>query len=562
MTEASQRQLYKPLDPNSKEFRVLRLDECAGSTIGNDGPSFAISVVSLDTVAVYDALSYTWGDAGEVYPIRVQGEVVKIRRNLYDMLSTYADADFLRTGIFIDAVCINQDDLDERSDQVKLMRDIYSRARTVRIWLGMAARGVDALFMRASRGDDLDSLVNTQDRSLDGLAHIVRCAWWERVWILQEALLATDAIVHCGVHAIGWKTLLNACHKLPIAFLGHKFSSLQTREIGFGTGGRFGVFSRFWEKTSRIDSKMNQSLDWIAYILSSLSAFKATDPRDFVYAAMSLLPPTLVINPDYRRALLDVYRDYTMHVMRNTSSLMPLIMHKADIVDPAWPSWVPDYRDTGDELFEFYGYDASWKAKCHVDIGADASHLLVNAHFLDDEILVIGNRAHCVAPQHLEEDGGLPTLRVQAWIWRLESLKGQEFESVEAKAEHMALFWCTIKQEIPPQYIHVFHPTKSSTRQRYLLQTAGLEDFIFGPHPAPDDSRIAAESVLFGGKPFSNHSFCITKAKRMALVPQQPQLDDRIAILAGCTQPVLLRRHDEDGTVVYRIVCPLFLSGW
>ena len=38
--------------------------------------------------------------------------------------------------IWADAVCINQNDVDERSSQVSIMSDIYQEAKKCQIWLG------------------------------------------------------------------------------------------------------------------------------------------------------------------------------------------------------------------------------------------------------------------------------------------------------------------------------------------------------------------------------------------------------------------------------------------
>lgn len=83
----------------------------------------------------YEALSCTWGPPEPVKTITINGYEVKVRENLYWALVN------LQRGVthrlfWVDAICINQDDLEERNRQVSLMAFIYSRAQAVLVWLG------------------------------------------------------------------------------------------------------------------------------------------------------------------------------------------------------------------------------------------------------------------------------------------------------------------------------------------------------------------------------------------------------------------------------------------
>lgn len=86
----------------------------------------------------YTAVSHTWGDGRSSRQILVNGRPVLIRSNLYDFLEVMErrrdDADQL---LWIDQLCIDQDQTVERNHQVQLMADIFSRAEQVIAWLGM-----------------------------------------------------------------------------------------------------------------------------------------------------------------------------------------------------------------------------------------------------------------------------------------------------------------------------------------------------------------------------------------------------------------------------------------
>ncbi|KAF2472960.1 HET-domain-containing protein, partial [Lindgomyces ingoldianus] len=123
---------YSPLNKDTNEIRVVKISPQVD-------PKFNVSceftIVSLDAKPVYRALSYTWGDPKDTLPITLNGHRFEVTRNLKRALQR------LRTlgtevSIWIDAICINQVDMDERMHQVQLMRVIYQNPEEVIVYLG------------------------------------------------------------------------------------------------------------------------------------------------------------------------------------------------------------------------------------------------------------------------------------------------------------------------------------------------------------------------------------------------------------------------------------------
>jgi len=92
---------------------------------------------TLDEAPEYEAISYVWGDCtNPVFVIcDTQGGMLRVPPNLKAALLRFRIADKPRT-LWMDSICINQDDLTERSNHVRLMGPIYKKASTVLIWLG------------------------------------------------------------------------------------------------------------------------------------------------------------------------------------------------------------------------------------------------------------------------------------------------------------------------------------------------------------------------------------------------------------------------------------------
>lgn len=113
--------LYSPLNPKKREFRLLTL--CSSSL--NNEVRCNLIPVSMDSKPSYAALSYCRDSRDERGTISINGQRISVTKSLELALK------YLRKGktpsvIWADAVCINQEDLDEKSLQVSMMRDIYA----------------------------------------------------------------------------------------------------------------------------------------------------------------------------------------------------------------------------------------------------------------------------------------------------------------------------------------------------------------------------------------------------------------------------------------------------
>jgi hypothetical protein len=155
----------------------------------------------------YIALSYTWGDAQDTAPIQVAGKVKMVTKNLRDALAALrAEPKTASLPVWADAVCINQDDIAERSQEVKRMADIYRSAASVIVWLGyvpttwnfyglqptdnvnyISPRLLVQQKVEATNSGQQDDY--TSDEVLTLVAIFDR-PYWRRIWILQELVSA------------------------------------------------------------------------------------------------------------------------------------------------------------------------------------------------------------------------------------------------------------------------------------------------------------------------------------------------------------------------------------
>jgi hypothetical protein len=170
------------------ELRCIRVLELQpGERADSFHGSFIIA--DVDSNVEYDALSYMWGDATQADCVVVDGAAIPIAWNLaraLEYLREFKGSESLR--IWIDAICIDQDSLVERAEQVAMMRSIYCNAKCVRIWVNEPSLDEDCAAVAALKSFELNA-----ERKHDGLTGD-SCFWepitpifqnnyWGRVWM-------------------------------------------------------------------------------------------------------------------------------------------------------------------------------------------------------------------------------------------------------------------------------------------------------------------------------------------------------------------------------------------
>lgn len=188
--------IYKPLDFVNFEFRLLTLLQSESSEPGLI--CCKLDHAYLDDPPQYHALSYCWGDEKITLPIQVNGSVVQVATNLEAALRELEAQNVLT--IWVDALCINQQDSLERGLQLMRMGLIYSRAVEVIAWLGPQADESDiAMSQLANSGG---SYLEVGDYK--PVRDLFRRPYWNRVWIIQEISKARELQALCGNQRISW----------------------------------------------------------------------------------------------------------------------------------------------------------------------------------------------------------------------------------------------------------------------------------------------------------------------------------------------------------------------
>ena len=293
-TQDFETQLYTKL-PSDRHIRLISLASDTVSAQEILSCSFVEQDIrELIPWAGYNALSYVWGDSPERVTINCNGHRTFITRNLYNALKQIWKVT-PKQVLWADALCINQDDDEEKGHQVSMMGDIYKTATTVLIWLGedknTFARSWSAINMAANKPGTF-----TDDSALDDfLAH----PWFTRVWTLQEVLLARKAVLICGTRWIDWRLL-------------------------FETIGPKGPLRALQDCTEimQLEHRRKERRNPLKELLMASITRHATDPRDKLYALLGLLSQNSTrMRPDYTISYWQLIIDFLIDQVQSHEDL-------------------------------------------------------------------------------------------------------------------------------------------------------------------------------------------------------------------------------------------------
>lgn len=307
--------------------------------------------ISLDLVPFsseqpfdYEALSYTWGSPEDPASISVliswspagpegsEKSTLPVTQNLHVALKNLRYSDKHR-AMWIDALCIDQHNNEEKSREVVRMNVIYRLARRVVIWLGPEGDdSVHAMKMIESVGNAFDvewyykklTVINGEDpkvqelltfdhRDLTGYYHLINRPWFERLWIRQEVTLAnSDAIVSCGYESVPWGVFRKGMAAVWEMYICSVPGVPYCNRIGFPLemelmSRGYRIKNLFWQPqhTCLHETK------------STFAGAECFDPRDRIYAIIHMLSHTsLDIVPDYSLSVWEVYRDAVVRVLQ------------------------------------------------------------------------------------------------------------------------------------------------------------------------------------------------------------------------------------------------------
>lgn len=376
-------------------YRELRGSEIRLLTIlpGADDEPLAcvLQQVALNPRPTFHCLSYCWGESGDEEQILLNDRPFRVRKSLHEALWYFrkfqANDPVFKGAFWVDAVCINQGDIDERSAQVARMTQIYSSAVRTIVWLGpngsdMEDEAIGELFdkarnledwmwkIRDAPGVDLPParfpLGQRVPRLIETFYRLSKDRpWFRRTWIVQEVVAsAKDPMLFSGRHRARlsnlvrlYGLLIRENSPLVTGILGRTGSQLKRlsqirssfKLVESEDGSKILTLRRGRENSNGSLAQQSVHDDpaiFLAKLLTYLGGLTTTDPRDQIYALLALskaagnLPNHL--NADYRMSYEEVYHKYAAFLIETTGNWNLINIRRTMLTGV--PTWVPDFR--------------------------------------------------------------------------------------------------------------------------------------------------------------------------------------------------------------------------
>ncbi|KAM3067208.1 hypothetical protein ACMFMF_009708 [Clarireedia jacksonii] len=573
--------VYQSLDYSENRIRLLRLHpRRLGVHVddSNDEINCDIIHTCFTHHPAYNALSYTWGDPnGKEHTIKVNGRAFKVKENLHQALRRLRSG-FHDTYLWIDAICINQDEKTERNHQVGIMRTIYERAEKVLVWLGNECENShNALLLaehlynyRQSEEDLAKHVFTTPDIALyfKALKELFARSYWRRIWVVQEITVAKDVLVICGSHSVSLQILIEA-QKVMSSEQGQRALALQPLEDN--------IWSQIiWNGPSSIHASR------AGFLEKKLSLYEAvqyhyqkgaSDPRDKLFALMGLSNDASrhTLEIDYSKPVREVYHQFAKCEILNTGRL--------DIVTKVQynpkgsrrlQSWVPDWTFNKKDHVRLqnirrpdFHYRAGGNTRARVEFIPKTDEMRMMGVRVGT-ITHLGDKTNMCNP----EDWKPGTIAIREWGWLLIILAGKRGEKIMSPL--------TLEQFARTLLCN--HVTAESVRAGFLKTLLGaIAYLILSLFPGgtlqsvlmeychdeiiskPEERRMThALNVALNAQEYIwDRRFFLTDRNQMGMAPQETEEGDVVVIPLGCSGPVVLRLCDGR----YRVVGECYVDG-
>jgi hypothetical protein len=563
---------------------------------------------SLDENPNFQAISYCWGSSDLVDKVWFDDhQYLGITRSAAEVIRLLIDTKY--AGHFwIDALCINQSDLEEKSKQVHLMGDVYSSAQLVVAWLGEPADDSDrAMQFIATLHNEIKQFNLHELDPAHGMGYVeqfpsfkqlnspdwvafqnlFRRPWFSRLWVIQEMVLSRRAILACGKETAGWDELTIVVEILLTK--GLREYLLYIPPVGLANaefpGGLGGLIAMSGISAHRIAGKALP----LQELLLFGRHFAATNPRDLIFGLLGVAPEVDdgTMPPDYQSSAEEIFVRWTRYLM--TRDGRATLLHGAGLGQIRLlkniPSWVPDLTARSEDVdpnATIFGENAGSFGFS----AAGTSKFILQSHaprnFITVQGIIIDTTANLARPRPLirhHEDIKLERPdQLTKQKWQHETLELVTALSPYPTAEPIQdVYWRTLVANIiqdranPP--LGFFDNFVTYLEHESLYISCENRNEVWKEASAKISSADLEKHRQFDGSILhvGNRVLFTTANGYAGLGPQGLKKGDRICLILGATTPFIIRENemaekvgDEDivhGKEIFVLVGECYIHG-
>jgi hypothetical protein len=347
---------YKAVNTADREIRLLVIHAGSGTSNTIHCSFQHLLLKEGSYVPPYKTISYTWGDPTPTSQLIVSGKPLMVPKSAEQATRKFRLTDNDQV-LWIDAACINQNDIEERNAHVRYMSLVYSKSQGNLVYLGEDEEDLSGLAFATLRRLNEKKLAMTRSispdsKELKALDSVFSRPWFRRAWVVQEVVLGGTSLCHLGQHTI-----------LLHQFI---FAALAVRRAAEWQDTHAEVTEKFSAETaiaienlvtvSGLRDQYKKGIPEVPDIAELIPRSRqCSNPRDMVYCIIGLLdppatrdmPPRLRIR--YEDTVQNVYRSATRYSLahRDSPYILHQVVHRTDgeIYDnDGFPTWVPQWH--------------------------------------------------------------------------------------------------------------------------------------------------------------------------------------------------------------------------
>ncbi|PVH95799.1 HET-domain-containing protein [Periconia macrospinosa] len=535
---------HKPI--SAEQIRLLVLKSRV------HGPHIMCEILHCDREndREYVALSYSWGPQDGTEFITVDGCRLNVSSHLKGALK-HLQQDDKDVVYWIDQVCIDQANDEEKSEQVYMMQSIYERASHVEVWLGRSNHKSDLIMMFFEALTELKDGLGRQDpitpwdekyglaRLSEAFEEFCERDYWKRLWVIQEYALGKDVVIRCGRLQISQWVLDNAIDILNRAF---------TASANSFVSGILARRARYQTEEPRepLFVVMFSSL----VLETDYNQVRASDARDRVFALMGLCGDIeqFVMFPDYSASTAIVYQILARRFLEQGHiDNLAYCQFPHALPDDGLPTWAPDWS------MYIRGCLKGHKLSFHASAGRvqskfppsiDLKVMTLEGTFIDT-ISELGSEWD---PNWLEDLDLDAALRYLKDIWRLRSLSPRLRDSSTLfDCTRLAIAdQCRFKDEDFPEWLDIDWPSALTPLANDDQLEAEFYSLIHRERYTP------LLKNLHSRRPF------ISESGWVGLAPWHGKPGDKVVIFLGGSSAYTIRAKDA---TTYTVVGETYVQG-
>ena len=596
--------IYRPLELTREEIRLLELLPGPSVDAQEESPLRCNLLYRfLDEPGEYEGLSYVWGEPTLTEVVHVDGHEVRITKNL-DIALRHLRLESEPRVLWVDALCINQEDVNERSHQVTLMKSIYQRCKQDVAWLGptaddkssraakvalgfdlmqkMGSKTVANLFSDAwDRDDEKDperkKIKVLKEAQKNALHHAFNAPQlWERIWVVQELACSGEVMLVYGRRTLNWKFLADFLGDRPYADAFH---------APFGHGHQGPILTSLFGRPQSIEQQRRIMRDvengYSSTLLDVLARFRyasATDPRDAIYGLLGLVTEPHSIRVDYCKTKKQVFTDVAEWLINSRGDL--------DIIDQnPWqtdlpkqrPTWAPEFahpnylgrlQHLSSLLFAQRSIFAAGRASCAIPAVIDQGRFLRTTGCVLGRLGPIRQDDFTLPPDEYVKGRPWTSMYHAGGDWMRLYFGNSLFDDRDALYQgtqsRFTAFWRTLVMDCKAYPIERLSEENIEADEKIWSQFLLAEDE--GKHTVGDEWRALYRKMVSGVMWFRNYdrwTFSVSDNGLFVMVRQGAEEGDLIVAVDGSKVPLLIREAEGEGdTKRYTFVNPVYVHGF